>query len=56
MIWSKLKRVLDELQADSLRGRWAFHITRYGPDFSTLIGYRPTTQKRVSRSFFVADC
>ena len=37
MIWSKLKRVLDEMQADSVRGRLAIHITRYGPGFSTLM-------------------
>jgi hypothetical protein len=34
VIWSKLKRAIENLLADSLKDRVQFHITRYGPGHS----------------------
>lgn len=35
MKWSKQKKLLESLLADSVKDRLKFHITRYGPGFST---------------------
>jgi len=34
MIWSKRKKLLEELLADSLKGRIRYHVTRYGLGYS----------------------
>jgi hypothetical protein len=34
VIWSKLRKALDELLCETLRGRVQYHYTRYGPGFS----------------------
>lgn len=37
MIWSKLKKTVERLLADSLQGWVEFHITRYGPGVSYMM-------------------
>jgi hypothetical protein len=37
MKWSKLKQQIEDRFADSVRGRMAIHITRYGPGVSSMM-------------------
>lgn len=37
MIWSKLKKTAEALLAEPLKGRVAYHLTRYGPGVSHMM-------------------